>query len=45
MATDREDWQSGIALLRQAGQHAMPDSLLIIEENIKALERLLTLLE
>ncbi len=45
MATDREDWQGGVELLRRAREYASPDSLAIIEENIRALERLLNLVD
>lgn len=43
MATDREDWESGIELLRRASEYVPPESLSIVEENIRALERILNL--
>ncbi|MDP6098455.1 MAG: tetratricopeptide repeat protein [Gammaproteobacteria bacterium] len=45
LATDQEDWQAAIGLLTSAGEIAAPDTVPTILENIRAIERILEIID
>jgi len=45
MATNQENWQSAKDLLTQANEIAHPDTQAVIQENIRAVQRVLEVLD